>query len=182
MRKKKPVRAETNEELQGVEFKAPDKECMPPSPPRDPPRVKMPPSPGKVARQRLKEVMKYARKKLRKAEDLGAIALEQSELVKRIQQAKLREIAAPRGRGDSKKRGGSAVDPIKRMHAFHRCHHEMHVHEAVFYQTTLPCLPCLPRNRLMQCSWRSETKKSPCYRAPAAPAQEIANAHGHGVI
>ena len=23
------------------------------------------------------------------------------------------------------------------MHAFHMCHHEMHVHEAVFYQTTL---------------------------------------------
>ena len=137
MRKKKPVRAETNEELQGVEFEAPDEECMPPPPPRDPPRVKLPPSPGKVARQQLKEVIKYARKKLRKAEDLGAMALEKSELVKRIQQAKLREIAAPRGRGASKKRGGSAVDKIQRMHDFHMCHHEMHVHEAVFYQTTL---------------------------------------------
>ena len=112
---------------------------MPPPPPRDPPRVKLPPSPGKVARRQLKKTIKYAVKLLRKAEDLGARALEKSELVKRIQQAKLklRAIAAPRGRGASKKRGGSAVDKIQRMHDFHMCHHEMHVHEAVFYQTTL---------------------------------------------
>ena len=83
---------------------------MPPPPPRDPPRVKLPPSPGKVARQQLKKTIKYAVKLLRKAEDLGARALEKSELVKRIQQAKLRAIAAPRGRGASKKCGGSAVD------------------------------------------------------------------------
>ena len=99
MRKKKPVRAETNEELQGswsLNRQSPDEECMPPPPPRDPPRVKLPPSPGKVARRQLKKTIKYAVKLLRKAEELGARALEKIELVKRIQQAKAQ---APSNRG-----------------------------------------------------------------------------------
>ena len=77
--------------------------------------------------------------------------------MKRIQQAKLREIAAPRGRGASKKRGGSAVEKIQRMHAFHMCHHEMHVHEAVFYQTALHAM--CAQKQLLICLMEERNKK-----------------------